>query len=1090
MKLITLCLLLSISALLPLHPQGLREQLKGLVFEAEDWSEPKDACLKDKDTPDRWNLWTTEEDVERKRSRGASLRSPVIREDRRSPNEGAPPLHTRITGIPHGSYRVFLSNPTRAIAYSFDSKEWLRGEPRGEIFLGVFDVRNGIFELWVDDRFATPANVGPCYYDYVRMEAYTPPQLSHFAAYRQPDGQVQVSWISSEQMDTGVLEADTGSSFKPVAESSEKALRNHQVSVHGWKSAQQIKLRVRAQMGPRYTFTSQTVELQLPTAPPQRSPVPQRIPLQLASPPTTEQPVLMGLPLPPKQLYQAEHAWVEGARGAVGNGRRAVPSQVSISARWSDGSAKWLFVRFLPQGDAQAHFLRIGDKPPPTSNPFRIKGDRSAQVSDRAKTPDRRSYQSGDQRSDNGQGRRPSPIRAGRDAPPLLAITNGRLRMRLHTKSFALFEEVEDMGGADFTGKPLLGNVRLVDGEGSAWGLGTPERLEIEESGPVRAVVRAEGRFQNEAGGQRFRYRLRYFLTANSPLVRVQLTLINDAVDVAFTPLKSFAFRIPVAGEGQLRGQLANGEQVTVTEPEGNWIQQVNDKQLRLTVNGQMKEQTSRCLGWAVAERGGARVVVAGRDFWQTYPKGIALKPDGIHVRLLPTLAEDEYKPRDINEWVRHLYWFRKGQYLFKRGMALKAEFWVRFDRAVCSSALRRDYEREAWAKSLNALPYAAGPRELYANSGAFGPLRRVESPEYEGMVERSVQRVLRNREEKGEYGWMNFGDWHGERTYNWGNSEYDWAWAMALQFARTGRWDYFEVGEQMTRHYSMVDTVHVPWSANMPGRVYAHSIGHVGAGVEPKEVGIEDARYQEWLTRNRGFFQGAIDPGGHIHQEGNFAYYFLTGDRDYLEMAEMVAGAQAAYLTARFDFGIERSAGWALTNAVAAYEATGKPFYLNAARLYVERILAKQDTVGGGWLLPQDRSECDHPPPHLGGKSFATGVLLYGLMRYDLAEPRPEVKRSIVRACEWLVEQAWNKEKQGFRYKTNCDKYADSADSGATMGLCSAGLAYGFTLQPDVRFQDVLRVGFGKTCTSTGGEGKSAAMLIRQSAYALSAVR
>jgi hypothetical protein len=1022
----------------------LREQLKGLVFEAEDWSEPKDAWFKDKDAPDRWNLWTTEEDVERKRSRGASLRSPVVREDRRSPDEGAPPLRTRITGIPNGSYRVYLSNPTRAIAYSFDGKEWLRGEPRGEIFLGVFDVRNGIFELWVDDRFSTPVNIGPCYYDYVRMESYTPPQLSHFAAYRLPDGQVQVSWISSEQMDTGVLEVDTGGGFQPVAESSEKALRNHQISVRGWTPRLVGgKVRVRTQMGPRYAFTSQPVELQVPGAPPRGLAETHRpYGLALASPPTMEQPVLTGLPLPPRQLYQAEHAWVEGARGAV-------PSQVSISARWSDGSAKWLFVRFLPQKDAQAYSLRIGDKPPSASNPFRIEG------------------------------------RQGRTAPADLTISNGRLRLRLHPKSFALFEEVEDMSGTRWTGKPLLGNMRLVDGEGGAWGLGAPERLEVEESGSVRAVVRAEGRFYNEAGGQRFRYRLRYFLTANSPLVRVQLTLINDVMNPVFSPLKSFAFRIPVAGEGPLRGQLANGEPVSITESEGNWIQQVNDQQLRRTVNGQTKEQASRCLGWAVAERGGTRIAVAVRDFWQTYPKGIALKPDGIHVRLLPTLAEDEYKPRDINEWVRHLYWFRKGQYLFKRGMAMKTEFWVRFDRAQDPAP---SGGWEAWAKSLNALPYAAGPRELYANSGAFGPLRPSIFPEYEGMVERSVQRVLRNREEKGEYGWMNFGDWHGERTYNWGNSEYDWAWAMAVQFARTGRWDYFEVGEQMTRHYSTVDTVHVPWSANMPGRVYAHSIGHIGAGVEPKEVGITDQRWEEWLTRNRGFFQGAIDPGGHIHQEGNFAYYFLTGDRDYLETAEMVAGAQAAYLTARFDFSIERSAGWALTNAVAAYEATGKPFYLNAARLYVEKILAKQDAAGGGWLLPQDRSECDHPPPHLGGKSFATGVLLYGLMRYDLAEARPEVKRSIVRACEWLVEQAWNKEKQGFRYKTNCDKYADSADGGATMGLCSAGLAYGFKLQPDARFRDVLRVGFAKTCASTGGEGKSAAMLIRQSAYALPA--
>lgn len=825
------------------------------------------------------------------------------------------------------------------------------------------------------------------------------------------------------------------------------------VVVRGWSPRLvRVKVRVRAPMGPRYAFTSQLVELPLPPAPPQRPPVSQRLPLQLASPPTTEQPVLMGLPLPPKQLYQAKHAWVEGARGAV-------PSQVSIVARWQDGSAKWLFVRFLPQGDAQAYFLRIGDKPSSTSNPFRMEG---------------------------WQGRA-APTRVGRDAPPSITLTNGRLRLRLRPKSFALFEEVEETSGKRWTGRPLLGNVRLVDGEGGAWGLGQPERLEVEENGPVRAVVRAEGRFQNEAGGQRFRYRLRYFLTANSPLVRVQLTLINDAVDVAFTPLKSFALRIPVADEGQLRGQLANGEPVTVTASESNWIQQINNKQLRLTVNGQTKEQAVRCLGWAVAERGGLRAAVAVRDFWQTYPKGVALKPDGIHVRLLPALAEDEYKPRDIWEWTRHLYWFRKGQYLFKRGMALKAEFWVRFDR-MQDPALSGNWE--AWAKSLNALPYAAGPRELYANSGAFGPLRSAEFPEYEGMVERSVQRVLRNREERGEYGWMNFGNWHGERTYNWGNSEYDWAWAMAVQFTRTGRWDYFEAGEQMARHYSTVDTIHVPWSANMPGRVYAHSVGHVGAGVEPKEVGIEDARWQEWLTRNRGFFQGAIDPGGHIHQEGNFTYYFLTGDRDYLETAEMVVGAQAAYLTARFDFGIERSAGWALTNAVAAYEATGKPFYLNAARLYVERILAKQDAAEGGWLLPQDRSECDHPPPHLGGKSFATGVLLYGLMRYDLAEARPEVKRSIVRACGWLVEQAWNKEKQVFRYKTNCDKYADSADSGATMGLCSVGLAYGFTLSHDARFRDVLRTGFDKMCRRTGGEGKSAAMLIRQSAYALPVAR
>jgi hypothetical protein len=36
------------------------DRLQGLVYEAEEWSEPKDAWLVDRDTPNKWTLWTTE----------------------------------------------------------------------------------------------------------------------------------------------------------------------------------------------------------------------------------------------------------------------------------------------------------------------------------------------------------------------------------------------------------------------------------------------------------------------------------------------------------------------------------------------------------------------------------------------------------------------------------------------------------------------------------------------------------------------------------------------------------------------------------------------------------------------------------------------------------------------------------------------------------------------------------------------------------------------------------------------------------------------------------------------------------------------
>ena len=41
-----------------------------LVYEAEDYTTPKDAWLKDKTSPDRWNRWSTDVDAHRKWSGG------------------------------------------------------------------------------------------------------------------------------------------------------------------------------------------------------------------------------------------------------------------------------------------------------------------------------------------------------------------------------------------------------------------------------------------------------------------------------------------------------------------------------------------------------------------------------------------------------------------------------------------------------------------------------------------------------------------------------------------------------------------------------------------------------------------------------------------------------------------------------------------------------------------------------------------------------------------------------------------------------------------------------------------------------------
>jgi len=163
---------------LPLSGQDKRSTLQGLVFEAEEWSTPRDAWVKDVHPPDKWCLWTQEEDVRSKRSGGQSLQSPRIEADRPTPEHGAPPLHTHLTGIPPGLYQVWMNGPARPIALAFDGATWERFAPAAELDLGIRRITEGTFDLWVDDRYANPGGLGSCYYDYLRLVPVQAPALS------------------------------------------------------------------------------------------------------------------------------------------------------------------------------------------------------------------------------------------------------------------------------------------------------------------------------------------------------------------------------------------------------------------------------------------------------------------------------------------------------------------------------------------------------------------------------------------------------------------------------------------------------------------------------------------------------------------------------------------------------------------------------------------------------------------------------------------------------------------------------------------------------------------------------------------------
>ena len=159
-----------LGVLLAAGPTYCRQEI--MVFEAEDCSSPESAWGKDITPVDKWNLWSKDKDAETKWSGGVVLQSPPVMADRETEEEGAPVLHTVLTGIPDGAWVVTIKYG-RDLGVSLDGKEWKRLSSLGGR-LGRFEITGGQFEFWVDDRYAQESGPGFSYYDTITLTPSMP----------------------------------------------------------------------------------------------------------------------------------------------------------------------------------------------------------------------------------------------------------------------------------------------------------------------------------------------------------------------------------------------------------------------------------------------------------------------------------------------------------------------------------------------------------------------------------------------------------------------------------------------------------------------------------------------------------------------------------------------------------------------------------------------------------------------------------------------------------------------------------------------------------------------------------------------------
>ena len=166
--------------------------------------------------------------------------------------------------------------------------------------------------------------------------------------------------------------------------------------------------------------------------------------------------------------------------------------------------------------------------------------------------------------------------------------------------------------------------------------------------------------------------------------------------------------------------------------------------------------------------------------------------------------------------------------------------------------------------------------------------------------------------------------DWRFYGRWGWCNSEWDPRHGVWIQYLRTGRADYFQLGESMTRHSADVDTCHFhPFRPYMVGGCFRHSTDHFG-----DEPCASHTFVDNWMD-----------------------YYYLTGD---LRTYEVLREAGEFFLRYRwtedpsYSFSL-RSIANVLRGLLYLYEITGESRFLERAE-EVYTVIARGQNDDGSW--------------------------------------------------------------------------------------------------------------------------------------------
>jgi hypothetical protein len=591
---------------------------------------------------------------------------------------------------------------------------------------------------------------------------------------------------------------------------------------------------------------------------------------------------------------------------------KAIPADLHVLSPWPDGSVRTALLTFLADvpagGSAEFKLKDAGGQPVPAA---------TVKVAD------------------------------GTDA---VTLDTGVLQLAVSRKRSSLIESLS------IDGKPVLAAggpgaiVTLPDGKQVNLADTPPTSVTLEHAGGVAATVVVKGRVGNLLN-RLLGYTARLTVYAGRRIVRLKFWLENDGAfgfkfgagnfndqTAEWFYMDALLLRIPLAGDaaasvkvGKHAVELAKGDALAVEQrcEAGRW------KNFRYTIRQGDRELESgdRIDGLLqVAAKGGPRLNLGVRHFWQNYEKALTVKDGVLDVHLWPTFGDwprSAGTPGLMPPKGREVGDRRPGLYAFVGATHKCHELLLDFG----------SDELKATAATLDRPLMALASGEYYASTGAWGNFAPDEflpkDPKLADAVKRwrlwarnvvdpkaplNLPAARQDNRFGPGYGWMDFGD------LSWVDGvcdlHYDWNWIVTLDYILTGVPEFLDAAVEMSRFRMDVAQV---WS-DRDAENFDYLVRY--------EKGCNDLRYPFYTTD-----EGTPQPQ-HNWIRGLILYYWLTGDEKAREAAVINASRGIYERIVRWfqqnpgPRGEPRQSGWNVMNLCAAYDLTAEPKYLDWAKV------------------------------------------------------------------------------------------------------------------------------------------------------------